>query len=309
MVYIDLRVDSWAVEPYLVDSINDGEAQTSRWKIAINDGWQIDSTMAAFCMDDVGDSTVYFDSSHLNPAIAGFYVATSEGSAYLPPTYSHIRQDKANYPSSYMYKMENKWMIGANIGVDSCFSFIEDDALTADAITSTDWRFPNATNVATDGVSWVIDTSSIISKRTFFDRPELRISNVYEAVREVRAIKSVPKNQKYISLRNNLPMPTMGLGTGGLYQGSETFKTLTSAMKLGYRLFDLAREYNNEKVFADVIASKNLDEELPYRDELFIETKVWPTDLGFIPTTDAIMTSLDHLDSNYVDLYLLHWPS
>jgi diketogulonate reductase-like aldo/keto reductase len=47
---------------------------------------------------------------------------------------------------------------------------------------------------------------------------------------------------------------------------------------------------------------------LPLRDELFLESKVWPTELGFVPTSEAIETSLGHLNTNYVDLYLLHWP-
>lgn len=291
-----------------MDSINDGDALVSRWQTSVNNEWIVDSTMAAFCMDDAGDSAVYFESSHLNPTIAGFYVAISEGTEHVPPTYSHIRHDEEFYPSTFMYKMENKWMIGANIGIDSCFSFVEDDALTADAITSTEWRFLNSTNIIPEEASWVIDYSFIISKNIFVDQPEIKISNVYEALREVRAIKAVPPKQKYITLRNSIPMPTMGLGTGGLYEGAETTDTLTSAMKLGYRLFDLAREYNNEKAFAEVIAAGDVDHDIPLRNELFIETKVWPTDLGFLPTTDAIMTSLDHLNSNYIDLYLLHWP-
>ena len=50
------------------------------------------------------------------------------------------------------------------------------------------------------------------------------------------------------------------------------------------------------------------DESLPKRDELFLESKVWPTELGFVPTSDAIETSLEHLNTNYIDLYMLHWP-
>jgi diketogulonate reductase-like aldo/keto reductase len=79
-------------------------------------------------------------------------------------------------------------------------------------------------------------------------------------------------------------------------------------MKLGYRLFDLAREYNNEKTFADVVRLSEHDASLPSRDQLFIASKVWPTDLGVKPTSAAIETSLEHLNSNYVDQYLLHWP-
>ena len=47
---------------------------------------------------------------------------------------------------------------------------------------------------------------------------------------------------------------------------------------------------------------------MPLRGEMFIETKVWPTELGFYPTSDSILSSLEDLKSNYIDLYLIHWP-
>lgn len=44
------------------------------------------------------------------------------------------------------------------------------------------------------------------------------------------------------------------------------------------------------------------------RRDLFLESKVWPTELGYLPTSRAVRSSLQQLRTNYVDLYLLHWP-
>lgn len=106
----------------------------------------------------------------------------------------------------------------------------------------------------------------------------------------------------------------------------------TDALTLGYRLFDLAREYENEDIVPQALQRvaqlHNAQCELPRgmrthpdacraetaqagpvaRDELFLQSKVWPTELGFEPTSAAIMTSLRVLQTNYIDQYMLHWP-
>ena len=290
-----------------MDEVNDG-ADGSRWHTSSDeDGFKVDKTMSAFCVDEAGDATVYFESSHLSPALAGFYVATisSDPSSKV---YSHVKLQES-MPNMYLFYHEKKWMIGDTPYTDSCLSFVEDEASVASDILSKEWRFINGTlDESTDmeGFSWSIDETSILSKGKFSAYGK-SAPTVYDALREHRSLKYVPDKQQYLSLRNNIPMPTMGLGTGGLHSGAETAETFFSALNLGYRLFDLAREYNNEKDFAEVL--KKLEYEgVVRRSDVFIETKVWPTELGFGPTKDAVYASMDHLDSNYIDLYLLHWP-
>ena len=107
-----------------------------------------------------------------------------------------------------------------------------------------------------------------------------------------------------------MAIPAVGLGTGGINYPPEkgglemVFRT---ALDLGYRLFDLAREYQNEHIMGFVLNKlrlENFD-----RSEIFLQSKVWPTQLGFIPTSDALFTTLDELSSHYIDMYMLHWKS
>ena len=84
---------------------------------------------------------------------------------------------------------------------------------------------------------------------------------------------------------------------------------METALRLGYRLFDLAREYKNEADLALLFEKTRGDDTFAMRDEVFIISKVWPTDLGFIPTYEALYDSLHQLGVNYIDMYLLHWPS
>jgi len=86
---------------------------------------------------------------------------------------------------------------------------------------------------------------------------------------------------------------------------------MKSAIDLGYRLFDLAREYGNEHLVPEVLS--NYQGVLRgagsiKRGDLFLETKVWPTQLGFGPTSHAIADSLHAMKTDYINLYLLHWP-
>lgn len=94
----------------------------------------------------------------------------------------------------------------------------------------------------------------------------------------------------------------IGLGTGGIYL-EDAHAVFTTALAQGYRLFDLAREYRNEHLLAEALATSGVP-----RSEVFLQTKVWPTQLGFQPTLRAISTSLQQLRTGYIDHYMLHWP-
>ena len=74
--------------------------------------------------------------------------------------------------------------------------------------------------------------------------------------------------------------------TGGLHP-DETFETIITSLKIGYRLFDLAREYNNEQTFSAVLEAAKTDDTLPMRDELFLESKVM---ILILPTYSTLIT-------------------
>lgn len=93
--------------------------------------------------------------------------------------------------------------------------------------------------------------------------------DVYQALHRSRSIQTIPRNQTYKSLRNDVPIPTMGLGTGGLMPGDETSFTIEAALRMGYRMLDLAREYANEKTVALFFNNTRSDENYPLRYELY----------------------------------------
>jgi hypothetical protein len=313
-------VESWAVEPYLHDDIADRDTESARWKVVneTSSEWHVDHSLHVTCDDQQGDQTLYFESSRLSPSLSGYYVrqhmpadsATEAGSL----VYSHVRNEVHGdqpWVPLFLYKHGKKWMVGEDIGKDACYTFADEDVPTPAEIQTRDWHFLNhflkEGEEHPDGeteLGWVVDDGKVYHKSTF---PEAEHLNAFEAVHYARSIKFIPQGQSYRTLRNGLPMPTLGLGTGGLHP-DETLETIEVAMRTGYRLFDLAREYNNEATFAEVLEASKTDETLPNRDELFLESKVWPTELGFVPTSDAIETSLEHLNTNYIDLYMLHWP-
>ncbi len=122
------------------------------------------------------------------------------------------------------------------------------------------------------------------------------------------------------------------MGGSGRGRSRVSVGVINRLHSLGYRLFDLAREYNNEHIVPQTLQRVNqLHAEqcllprdqrthpdachadaahaLPVtRSDLFLQSKVWPTELGFLPTSAAIATSLRLLQSNYIDHYMLHWP-
>ncbi len=94
----------------------------------------------------------------------------------------------------------------------------------------------------------------------------------------------------------------MGLGVYDMY-GKEAESAIIRALEIGYRLIDTASMYENETEVGEAWVRSGVK-----REELFIATKVNNDDQGFNSTLKAFELSLDKLKTNYVDLYLIHWP-
>ncbi|MEF7565588.1 aldo/keto reductase [Bacillus infantis] len=108
-------------------------------------------------------------------------------------------------------------------------------------------------------------------------------------------------------LNNGVEMPWMGLGVFKVEEGPELVKAVKSAIKLGYRSIDTAAIYGNEEGVGQGIR-EGIAEAGISREDLFITSKVWNSDLGFESAIQAYETSLQKLGLEYLDLYLIHWP-
>lgn len=109
-----------------------------------------------------------------------------------------------------------------------------------------------------------------------------------------------PRDIPNIQLNNGFSIPQLGLGVFKM-SPKETRKTVRHALELGYRHFDTASIYENEKALGKAIAKSGIA-----REELFITTKLWNSDHNH--AGDALRRSLDLLGLETVDLYLIHWP-
>uniref|UniRef100_A0A6P7GRS8 Aldose reductase A-like n=1 Tax=Diabrotica virgifera virgifera TaxID=50390 RepID=A0A6P7GRS8_DIAVI len=112
------------------------------------------------------------------------------------------------------------------------------------------------------------------------------------------------KNVKY-TLNNGANLQAVGFGTW-LLKGNGVSKAMDMALEAGYRLFDTAAMYDNEKEIGDAL-KELLPKHNLKREDVFITTKLYPSDQGE-KAFDAIKESLRKLDSQYIDLYLIHWP-
>ena len=105
---------------------------------------------------------------------------------------------------------------------------------------------------------------------------------------------------EYITLNNGIKMPMLGYG---VYQVTkdECKRCVQDALQSGYRLIDTANAYVNEKAVGRAIHKSGID-----RKEIFLETKLWPS---FYEQADAVEKTLERLDTDYIDLLLIHQPA
>ncbi|PWE00821.1 aldo/keto reductase [Marinilabilia rubra] len=105
-----------------------------------------------------------------------------------------------------------------------------------------------------------------------------------------------------VELSNGVQMPYLGLG---VFQtpNDQIEEAVHAALDYGYRHIDTAAFYRNEDGLGKAIHSHSLP-----RKKIFITTKVWNSDQGYDSTIDAFNASLEKLRTDYLDLYLVHWP-
>ncbi|PTS41027.1 aldo/keto reductase [Limosilactobacillus fermentum] len=109
-----------------------------------------------------------------------------------------------------------------------------------------------------------------------------------------------------VTLNNGLKMPQLGMGVWKT-SNRDAKQAVTMAIKDGYTLIDTAKQYGNEAGVGEGI-QEGLKATGKSREDLFITTKVFNGDQGHQPTLDAIEGQLDALQTDYVDLLLMHWP-
>jgi len=108
--------------------------------------------------------------------------------------------------------------------------------------------------------------------------------------------------QKVI-LNNGVEMPILGFGVFQIADLEECQKSVADAISIGYRLIDTAASYRNEAAVGQAIKNSGVP-----RADLFITTKLWIQSNGYEGTKKAFETSMNHLQLEYLDLYLMHQP-
>src|SRR5690606_5829145 len=106
-----------------------------------------------------------------------------------------------------------------------------------------------------------------------------------------------------MTLHNGIEMPYVGLGVYKMEDKEEAVHAIETAIKVGYRSIDTAWFYQNEDAVGEAVRNAAIP-----REQLFITTKVWNDHQGYDSTLKVFENSLQNLQMDYVDLYLIHWP-
>jgi diketogulonate reductase-like aldo/keto reductase len=107
-----------------------------------------------------------------------------------------------------------------------------------------------------------------------------------------------------LKLNNGQMIPQLGLGVFKVQDADDLKRAVAEALKDGYRHFDTATIYHNEEWLGEALAQSDVK-----REDLFITSKVWNSNTTYDETIAAFHESLKKLQTDYLDLYLIHWPS
>ncbi|MGV3000149.1 aldo/keto reductase [Streptococcus suis] len=106
-----------------------------------------------------------------------------------------------------------------------------------------------------------------------------------------------------VTLHNGVEMPTVGFGVFQIPDPETCQQVVEEAIRTGYRLIDTAQAYGNEEAVGRAIRNAGVP-----REELFITTKLWISDMSYQGAKEAFAASMEKLGLDYLDLYLLHQP-
>ena len=126
-----------------------------------------------------------------------------------------------------------------------------------------------------------------------------------KAAAKSKSAKSINTDNMFsVKLNNGVEMPAIGFGTWAIADGSDVVEAVKTAIECGFRHIDTASFYKNEEGVGRGIAESGIS-----RGNLWVTTKVWPTETGYDNTLRAFDASLKRLGLDYIDLYLIHWPA
>ena len=110
-------------------------------------------------------------------------------------------------------------------------------------------------------------------------------------------------NQSWVVLNNGVEIPALGFGVWQIEDEETCVNAVVNAIETGYRMIDTASIYMNEKAVGNAILKSGIQ-----RNNMFVTSKLWVQDHGYENAKRAFQRTLDRLQLDYLDMYLLHWP-
>ena len=115
-------------------------------------------------------------------------------------------------------------------------------------------------------------------------------------------MEKIMGKETFYTLSNGVKIPAVGFGTYKAADGKSA-EVISTAIEVGYRCLDTASFYETEEYVAEAVEKSGIP-----REEFFITSKLWKTELGYQNAKDAFERTMERLRMDYLDLYLIHWP-
>lgn len=142
-----------------------------------------------------------------------------------------------------------------------------------------------------------------IAAMAYISTYEDKTRELFEENFDFRSLSYFKYEGPHFVLANNTIVPATGFGTYKITEPSEVYTSVSTALELGYRMIDTASFYGNEESISHALKDSSIPREL-----IFITSKIWNDQQGYVNTISAFEESLARLGVEYLDMVLIHWP-
>jgi len=286
---LDIFKNRFSVREYSSEVVSEQDLQNVLKAAQLAPTWKNKQCFDIVVVDDRKIMQAIGKATNHNPSESAYKCATYLLVFVADPSKSGDREDKPYYMSDCAIALEHAILQATALQLGTCWIGAFSEEKLSDILA-----IPKHLKI-------VGMTPLGYSNETYKQRPRRKLSQI---VHRNKYQKFMQSPSDTFTLNNGVKIPCIGFGTWTLTDKDICISAVKAALDAGYTHIDTAQAYQNEAFIGEAIASSNIS-----RKDIFITSKLSNKIRGYDETIAAIQQTLDDLQTDYLDLFLIHWPN